>query len=164
MKMKTAIQSQYHASLAMLRQVVELCPAVLWDDPAYKNRYWQIAAHTLFYSHFYLHPSAEDFQPLRGLRADSHRFDPTGDDGQQEPQTQAELLGLIDQFSAQINDLVNALNLEAGSGFHWLDMTKFELQFYNIRHLMQHTGELAERLWQVAGIEIRWVGHRPEGV
>lgn len=34
MKMKTEIQSQYHTSLAMLRQVVELCPPALWDDPA----------------------------------------------------------------------------------------------------------------------------------
>lgn len=74
------------------------------------------------------------------------------------------MLMLIDEFSSQINDLVNALDLEADSGFYWLEFSKFELQFYNIRHLMQHTGELAERLWQSAGIEIRWVGHRPDGV
>jgi len=30
-----------------------------------------------------------------------------------------------------------------GSGFDWLPFDKLELQFYNIRHIMQHTGESA---------------------
>jgi hypothetical protein len=40
-------------------------------------------------------------------------------------------------------------------------MGKLELQFYTIRHLQQHTGELCERLGTEAGIEIGWVGMRP---
>ena len=57
---------------------------------------------------------------------------------------------------------MDALDLEAESGFYWLPFNKLELQFYNIRHLTLHTGELAERLWAVAGEETRWVGKRPE--
>ena len=62
-------------------------------------------------------------------------------------------------------DLVDAqapgLNLEGESGFSWLHFNKLELQFYNIRHLQQHTGELMERLGSRAQIDIEWVGSVP---
>ncbi len=43
------------------------------------------------------------------------------------------------------------------SGFFWLPFGKLELQFYNIRHLQHHTGELFERLGAV-GVTLDWVG------
>jgi hypothetical protein len=36
-----------------------------------------------------------------------------------------------------------------------------ELQFYTIRHIQQHTGELMERLGSRADLEINWVGIKP---
>jgi hypothetical protein len=39
-------------------------------------------------------------------------------------------------------------------------MTTLELQIYSIRHIMQHTGELMERLGTRIGAEIDWVGRR----
>ena len=63
MNAKDVIKSQYHASLEMLKQVVEGCSPELWDSPEHKNRYWNVAAHILFYTHFYLHPTEQDFQP-----------------------------------------------------------------------------------------------------
>jgi hypothetical protein len=53
---------------------------------------------------------------------------------------------------------VPQLNLEAASGFDWLPFGKLELQFYTIRHIQQHTGELMERLGSRAGVEVNWVG------
>lgn len=50
-----------------------------------------------------------------------------------------------------------AVDLDAASGFHWLPFTKMELQIYSIRHIMMHTGELAEQLGQT-GIQVDWVG------
>ena len=58
----------------------------------------------------------------------------------------------------QVADRVPRLNLEAESGFGWLPFGKLELQFYTIRHLQQHTGELMERIGTRAGVEIDWVG------
>jgi len=52
-------------------------------------------------------------------------------------------------------------DLEAESGFYWLPFNKLELQFYNIRHIQQHTGELYERLGTRANIELDWVGMQP---
>ena len=58
----------------------------------------------------------------------------------------------------QVEEQVTAVDLEAESGFHWLPFDKLELQFYNIRHIQQHTGELYERLGAAGGPELRWVG------
>jgi hypothetical protein len=42
MNTKEIIKSQYLASLEMLRGAVIQCPDSLWDDPAYKNRFWHV--------------------------------------------------------------------------------------------------------------------------
>lgn len=49
-------------------------------------------------------------------------------------------------------------SLHAESGFYWLPFDKLELQFYNIRHIQQHTGEHCERLGAYGEIEVGWVG------
>ena len=163
MNAKDVIKSQYHASLEMLKQVIEGCPPELWDSPEHKNRYWNVAAHILFYTHFYLHPTEQDFQPWPKLSLEARSFDPPEDGKEKQPLTQTEVLEYLAYLQARVDPMVEALDLNAESGFYWLKFNKLELQFYNIRHVMQHTGELAERLWQSAGVEIHWVGKRPEG-
>ena len=160
MSIKSSIQSQYHAALAMLRQVVADCPPELWDSPEHKNRFWNVAVHVLFYGHFYLHPSAEEFKPWSGVHMDGRVFDDSFDEEERRVASQKDVLAFIDFLGEQIDPMVEALDLYAESGFHWLPFDKLELQFYNIRHIMLHTGELAERLWQSAEIETRWVGKR----
>jgi hypothetical protein len=54
--------------------------------------------------------------------------------------------------------------MNAESGFHWLPFNKLELQFYNIRHLQQHVGELSEQLSDKTGLEIRWVKATPHAM
>jgi hypothetical protein len=61
----------------------------------------------------------------------------------------------------QAEKQVDRLDLEAESGFFWLPFDKLELQFYNIRHVQQHTGELSERLGSQGDTEVRWVGMKP---
>jgi len=155
---KEGIQSQYHATLAMLRQVVAECPPELWDAPEDKNRTWNVAVHALFYAHFYLHPTAEDFKPWPEVHLDGRMFDDASEEEERRVATKEDVLAFIDFLVEQVDPMVDALSLESDSGFDWLPFNKLELQFYNIRHLMLHTGELAERLWQSGGVEIRWVG------
>jgi len=64
MDIRQVIQSQYGASLDMLKQAVEKCPVSLWDDRRYRNRFWHIAYHALFYTHLYRQPRRETL--LRG--------------------------------------------------------------------------------------------------
>jgi hypothetical protein len=48
----------------------------------------------------------------------------------------------------------------APAGFPWLPFNKLELQFYNIRHIQHHTGQLADRLRNAINIGTPWV--RPD--
>jgi len=40
--LRDVLKSQYHASLAMLRDVIEACPDDVWQSDAHRNRYWQV--------------------------------------------------------------------------------------------------------------------------
>lgn len=162
MKEKNVIKSQYYASLEMLKQVIEACPDDLWADADYKNQFWNIAAHTLFYTHFYLHRSEEAYEPWTKIHPGSRSFGPAEDGEEKVPATKQEVLDYLAFIKERIDPMVDDLDLNAESGFYWLPFNKFELQFYNIRHVMQHTGELGERLWQAAGIETSWVGKGPD--
>ena len=153
---KPVIKSQYKASLAMLRQAIEKCPDALWTDASYKNPFWRVAYHTLIYTHFYLGPSEDDFVPWEKHQQDLQLL------GQEIPgmviYSRAEVLDYLALVLDQVDLQVEAMDLAAESGFHWLPFNKLELQFYNIRHVQQHTGELSERLGAHGEVEVGWVG------
>jgi hypothetical protein len=159
MRIKAMIKSQYYASLMMLRQAIVECPDSLWSDPEYKNQFWNIAYHVLFYTHLYLHPSEADFVPWESHRdelvsmRESERDVPSGD-----PYTKEEILAFHELCLEQMTGFVDSVDLDAESGFYWLPFDKLELQIYNIRHLQHHTGELCERLGESEAIEVGWVG------
>ena len=60
---------------------------------------------------------------------------------------------------SMIESAVDRLDLGAAqSGFPWYRMSKLEHQFVNLRHLQHHTGQLVDRLRQVAGHGVSWRG------
>lgn len=161
MKTKEIIKSQYYASLAMLRQAIEECPDSLWQSGGYKNQFWHVVFHVLFFTHFYLGRSEDAFIPWEGHRDEIVSLEPDELDAQAwTPYTKDELLDYHQYCADEVEGFVNALDLEAESGFYWLPFNKMELQFYNIRHLQHHTGELSERLGTKGEIEVDWVGSR----
>jgi hypothetical protein len=159
------VARQYRASLAMLRQAIELCPERLWLDEKYTNRYWHIAYHSIFYTHLYLQPSLAEF-----LRWEKHRqgyqylgphpWGPKEPVKIDTPYSKDELILYHAICCAEMESRVPALDLEGPSGFEWLPFNKLEVQFYNIRHLQHHTGQLADRLRAEANVGLTWV--RPE--
>lgn len=157
------IRSQYQAALEMLNQAITQCPDDLWADPKFKNQFWHIAYHALFYTHLYLQPSEDDFIPWERHKENYHSMGPQSWSPHAEPEIgepflKEEMLEYLEICRQEIDNQVAALNLEAESGFPWIPFNKQELQFYNIRHLQQHTGELCERLGTHAQIDIGWVG------
>jgi hypothetical protein len=152
MTFKTNIKSQYFATLAMLQQAVVRCPQARWDDPAPKNAFWQVAYHVLFYTHLYLQPTEKEFHPWAKNRRGYQQMEI-----RETPYSQADILEYIAFCREQVEQQIECLDLDAPSGFHWLPFNKLELQFYNIRHLQHHTGELCERLGVNGAIEIDWV-------
>ena len=163
MTLQAVLKSQYHASLAMLLEAIESCPAGLWTSPAYTNQYWQVAYHTLFYTDMYLQPDESAFTPWEHHRSEHHRFGPHADSvAALTPYTPGELVVYWRRCDAMVDSALDRLDLTAPvSGFSWYQMPKLEHQLVNLRHLHHHTGQLADRLRQVAGRGVRWVGGSP---
>jgi len=158
-----AIRSQFHAALSMMQQAVEKCPPTLWHRAEDRNKYWQVVYHALFYTHLYLQSTAQDFAPWSGHIPKSERMapipNPLPDEAETGPAyTKEEMLNFLAFCRQQVDNVVPTLDLHTESGFDWLPMSKIEVQFYSMRHLQLHIGELAERLWVANGIEVDWVG------
>ena len=66
----------------------------------------------------------------------------------------------MEVYQVQVEKKVGAMNFGDESGFEWLPFGKLEFQFYNIRHIHHHTGELWKRLGEKGNIEVNWVGMR----
>lgn len=146
------INSQFHAALDMLEQTIQRCPDAVWYDRAPRNQAWQIVYHTLFYVHLYLQPTLEDFVPWVMHRDEANQMPTTSI-----PYSKDELLDYLAVCRGEVDRCTANLNLEAASGFHWLPFGKLELQFYSLRHLMMHLGEVADRLGS-QGIDVEWRG------
>jgi hypothetical protein len=155
LQFRTALKSQYHAALAMLRDAIARCPPDAWTSTAHKKAFWQVAYHTLFFTHLYLQRDEAAFQ----LWA-HHRGPDDGIGGA--PYTQPEVLEYCDFCDRLIDVAVDALDLDsAESGFRWYGMSKLEHQLVNLRHIQHHGGQLADRLRFVADVGTRWVAARP---
>jgi hypothetical protein len=164
MDVREAILTQYSSALAMLEKAIELCPGTLWHGASGNspNRYWHIAYHSLFYVHFYLAPTEAEFVSWQHQRFGYNFLGavpwkteaPIKVD---QPYTQAELLQYATFCREEAAVRVPTLDLEAPSGFHWLPFNKLTLQFYIIRHLAHHTGQLGERLRSQANIGLPWI-------
>ncbi len=168
METKEIIKSQYYASFEMLKQAIEKCPNDLWDHPNYKSKFWHVAYHAIFFTHLYLHPSEEEFKPWEKHRKEYQFLGPLPWPPHKEPEigeqySKEEVLAYLSLCREQADKKIDSLDLEAESGFSWLPFNKLELQFYNIRHLHQHIGELCDRLGTMADIEVDWVAMRDGG-
>jgi DinB superfamily len=161
MNASEAAAHQYRSTLAMLCKAIELCPEHLWLAGS-PNRFWHIAYHALFYTHFYLALSDAEFVPWQHHRAEYNYlgevplmpgYKPKID----QPYSQPELLEYQDFCVNEVERQMAVMDPEAPSGFHWLPFTKLELQYYNLRHLAHHTGQLAERLRTCASIGLPWI-------
>jgi len=156
MDVKAVVISQYSAALQMLRQAVEGCPDEMWNPAEDATPFWRVAYHALFYVHLYAQPAVEQFRPWERHWEGAEKQGRQAPAGK--PYTKDDVLAYLDFCREVVKAQTADLQPEAPSGFFWLPMNKLELQFYSIRHVQQHTGELMERLGSRAGIELHWVG------
>ena len=152
MNFKTVLKSQYHASLAMLREAIDRCPEDEWVSRDHKNAFWQVAYHVLFFTHLYLQENEAAFRPWT-----QHHND--GDDGTKgEAYTKAQVLEYWRFIDQMVDGAVDALDLDKSeSGFWWYEMSKLEHQLVNLRHVQHHGAQLADRLRSCADIGVKWV-------
>jgi len=169
--LRAALKNQYHANLAMLRNAIEACPEAEWGSDSLRNPFWRVAYHTLFYTHFYLQPHADDFRPWARHQHEVQYMDqdaPKPGEGEAAkpgaPFTAYSKRDLLDYWAicdAAVDDAVDALDLASSdSGFYWYPMSKIEHQFVNLRHLAHHTGQLIDRVRAATGEGVQWFGRR----
>lgn len=161
MDIRAAIKGQCHGALAMLKQAIEDCPDDLWAGGPYPVPFWQVAYHTLYFTHLYLQQTIEQFRPWEHHRDEYHDLPwPPGTGPKLDhPYTRAELLDYWRICDGMVDGCVDRLDLDApGSGFPWhKSMPKLDHQLHNIRHIQHHAALLSGRLRAANGTEIRWV-------
>ncbi len=98
--LRAVLKSQYHASLAMLREAIERCPPEESLSTNRKNAFWQVSYHALFFAHLYLQPEEAAFRLW-----EQHRGEGDGIAG--EPYTQAQVLAYWEFCDRMIDDAVD---------------------------------------------------------
>jgi hypothetical protein len=161
--LRETLAKQYLAPLDMLHRAIDVCPESLWYSTEYSNRFWHTAYHALFYTHMYLHPTEGDFRPWAKHRENYNFLGPLPVPPYDKPKVDTpyakeELLEYHQLCRGEVGARLGSLDLETPSGFDWVPLNKLDLQLYNIRHLQHHTGQLIDRLRNVAGIGVPWVG------
>lgn len=166
---RSVLKSQYHAALAMLGETIERCPDDIWLSDGHLNAFWQVAYHTLFFTHLYIQPGEKGFRPWEHHQKDVQY--PDGIPGPADPASSLPLIPLpytreevmeywafCDGMIDGAVDLIDPLSPE--SGFSWYPIPKLEHQIVNIRHIQHGAAQLADRLRSARDIGIRWAGAR----
>jgi hypothetical protein len=168
--LRPIVKSQYHASLAMLKDAIEKCPDDVWLDDRVTNRFWQIAYHVLYYTHLYLH--VDEKSATRWAGHQEHVQYPSALTNPRlevdaslpkfaAPYSKAQVLELWAICDGLVNDAVDSFDLDSPDcGFWWYKMGKLEHQFINIRHIQHHAAQLADRLRVAKNVGVPWVGMR----
>lgn len=167
--LRATLKSQYHAALAMLRHAIERCPEEAWTSTAHTNAPWQIAYHTLYFTHLYSCTDEAAFRPWEKHRAENQYPDAIAGSPDPDsplplipdPYTRAEVLEYWTACDAMIDGAVDRMDIHAPeSGFSWYRVSKLEHQLINIRHIQHGAAQLADRVRAAAHVGIDWVGAR----
>ena len=161
---RSAVEGQYGAALAMFRDCLNAADAETWAARVGRAAFWHVAYHTLFITDLYLSPEEKAFRPQPFHREDYEMMGPAPWAPEKVPVVDRPydlptLAGYADTCRAKARRTVDAETdavLAGPSGFDWLPFTRLELHLYNIRHLQHHTGQLTAALRRQRGEGVTW--------
>ena len=142
----TELQRQYTSTLAMLTSAIEGCPQETWTVEFAGVPFWREAYHALFWMHNFLGVQDKrfQFQPF-GVDIDPRLFTPPNNTCDR-----AEALGYAAQTAAYIDEVFDALTLDALIGPDKYDESDFRSVYhrhlYGLRHVQHHAGKLTAYL------------------
>lgn len=166
--LKKALKEQFHASLAMLQECVELTPEDLWLDGVLPRTTWRIALHATFFAHLGLSGSLKNYTswPDRPENLYPEMWDnpeslePFELAFSEPAISRTEVIRYIQFLSEGTESFIDAFDFgvqESGvPGYSHL--TSLSALLMEIRHLQGHVGQLSERLFE-NGIESTWIGN-----
>jgi DinB family protein len=172
-EIRAILKSQYHASMAMLRDTIERCSDGLWSAKDSLNAFWQVAYHAVFFAHLYLHRDKDAFRPWAEHQSNVQNEDglpgPPDPDSSlpliPRPYTRSQVLAYWKICDDMVDAAINGVDLDdPNCGFPWYkNVTKLEHLFISIRHIQHHTGQLADRRRNALKEGTRWIGMRRPG-
>ena len=167
---QAALAGQYAAALSMFHDCVSRCPPDKWEGLVGNFPFWHVAYHTLFYTDLYLSADYDAFVPPDYCRENYQYFghspspphEPVVAD---EPYTLETILTYIQHCREKASRSIQqetVASLAGPSGFWWYKIPRSEFHLNNIRHIQHHAAQMSLYLRREAGIEIDWVGTKPE--
>lgn len=158
------ITNQYQATLRMLFDAVQQCPDELWHEPIVELKFCQVAFHTLFFTDLYLGRKEAGFREQEFHRqhaetfADYEELEPV----RQQHTYEKSFVELYLQFCREKANCVAAAeteeSLQQTPGFDWLEFSRAEVHFYNIRHVHHHAAQMSLFLRMRGYDGVRWRG------
>jgi uncharacterized damage-inducible protein DinB len=155
--LKTIIWQQFGASIDMLENAIDACPASLWGDRSKVPEFWYTAFHTLFYLDLYLSETDAGFAPPAPFtlgEMDERGLMPN------RVYTKEELKTYLVHGREKCRRTIAAMTAERAyrrCGFEWLDISVAETLLYNMRHVQHHAAQLNMMLRQNVDSAPRWV-------
>ena len=144
--LKTELWSEFGAAIDMFENAIAKCPDSLWDG---EEKFWYKAFHTLFFLDYYLDTDPANFktsEPFGMTEAEIDEIMPS------RTFTKDELLAYVKHCREKARKLVAGFTDETLTA-RWKDQYRdygmYEMQFYNMRHVMHHTGQLNMLLGQI---------------
>lgn len=145
---------QFGAAIDMLENAIQSCDEETW----YANdTFWYPAYHTLFYLDYYLSAEPDTFAPPSPFGFSE--FDPKGILPER-VYTKPELLQYVAYNRNKLAHVVLGFDDEyATKRFKndYRDYSLLEMQFYNLRHVQHHVGQLNLLLRQSIDDAPKWV-------
>lgn len=159
-----SLWDQFGAALDMFQNALEKCPDELWYSEGKEYRCWYWAYHTLFWTDYYLDTDPVNFSPPKPYNMSE--FDPEGK-MPDSVYTQKEMIDYTSHCREKLRKLMNGFIEDPDmADREWRDDrrsdTLFEMELYNMRHVMHHTGQLNMLLGQIDHSLPVWVSHSKE--
>lgn len=140
---KNSLWQQFGAAIDTLEDAINLCPdhlwtVALWDDPddAKYGQFWYITYHTLSWLDLFLTSTYKDFRPpppfVRGVLPEK-------------PYTKDQICTYLNHCRRNCQSIIEGLTDEKARQvciFEWMELSYFEMQLYNMRHVQEHAAQL----------------------
>ncbi len=153
---KTELWNEFGAAIDMFENAIVKCPEHLWTYnystgkdtlnaghiDEVRSSYWYIAFHTLFFLDYYLESDPADFKMSETFNIKEEDIDEVMPD---RIFTKDELLTYVKHCREKARKLISGFTDKTFTA-RWIDQYRnygmYEMQFYNMRHVMHHTGQL----------------------
>jgi len=159
-----ALNEQYGAAIAMLKQSLKACPKDLWDDRSSGHPFWHVAYHAMWFLDWYLSDSKRSRESFTSKFGDtsSHFEQLTVDNIKDIVLTPEQLIEYLSEINENAKKRFENLTLDdliQPSVFDWHGNSVLSSFLYNLRHVMLHIGTLNLRLHR-KGVKLdNWIRH-----